>query len=265
MKVNELSCPTCGAPAPETLAPNQQYKCSACGSILVLTDLTPSDQVMCPQCKTLNADDRRFCTQCGATLKVYCPFCYVSNDAGDTHCRSCGANLRTARQRKKAWLAEERVSHAERIAAWKQAEAESRKRRLEKLLDDLDEPENHPMALYCINQFGSEAVEPLVKVLRTDSDPDARFGAAHALGSIGDPRAVPALIDALSDSEPAVRYWAVDALDKLHAQAAVEAIGNLLQDHHKGVRERAAEALKQIGGPQAAQVLKDKRKRWPFG
>ena len=265
MKVNELKCPTCGAPAPEALAPNQQYKCSACGSILVLTDLAPGDQIICPQCRTLNADDRRFCTQCGATLKVYCPFCYVSNDAGDTHCRSCGANLQIARQRKKAWMAEERESQAERIAAWQQAEAGSRKKRLEKLLDDLDEPENHPLALYCINQFGSEAVEPLMSVLRTDNDPDARFGAAHALGSLGDPRAVPALMDALSDPEPAVRYWAVDALDKLRAGVAVEAIGNLLQDHHKGVRERAAEALKQIGGPQAAQALKERRKWRLFG
>jgi HEAT repeat protein len=103
-------------------------------------------------------------------------------------------------------MEQERQSQAERIAAWKQAEAESRKRRLEELLHDLDEPENHSLALYCINQYGSEAVEPLMSVLRTDDDPDARFGAAHALGSIGDPRAVPALMDALSDPEPAVRY-----------------------------------------------------------
>jgi HEAT repeat protein len=63
-------------------------------------------------------------------------------------------------------------------------------------LDDLDEPANHPFAVYCLNQLGSEAVEPLMNLLRTDDDPDARFGAAHALGGIGDPKAIPALMDA---------------------------------------------------------------------
>lgn len=265
MKLTKLNCPTCGAPLPEYLVPNQQFKCSACGSILVLTDLAPHDQIMCPQCNTLNSDDRKFCSNCGASLKLDCPFCYVSNDVGAVYCRGCGVNLQNAWQRKKEWLAEKREYDAERLAAWKRAEAESRENRLGKLLDDLDEPANHPFAIYCLNQLGSEAVEPLMNLLRTDDDPDARFGAAHALGGIGDPKAIPALMDALSDPEPSVRYWAVDALDKLRAEVAVEAIGALLKDQHKGVRDRAAQALRQIGGPRATQILKKQSKWWPLG
>lgn len=265
MKVSSLACPTCGAPVPERLAPDQQFRCSACGSILVLTGLTSCDRVICPECGTLNGDDRRFCSRCGTALKLGCPFCYALNEVGSAYCQSCGANLTNAWQRKKEWLTQKARYDAQRNAAWQQAEADSRKSRLEKLLDDLDEPANHAMAVYCLNQLGSEAVGPLVNVLRNDPDPDARFGAAYALGSIGDRQAIPALIDALADPEPAVRYWAVEALVKLQAEQAVETIAELLRDEHKGVRARAAEALRQIGDPGVVQALKKKDGWWPFG
>jgi hypothetical protein len=263
MKVSQLACPTCGAPAPENLVSNRQFKCPACGSILVLTDLAPHDQLICPQCDTWNADERYFCSKCGAALKRDCPFCYVPNDVGDVYCRSCGANLRAAWQRKQDWLAQKTKYDAERSAAWQRAEAASRHSRLEMLLDDLDEPANHAMAIYCLNQLGSEAVGPLMNVLLSDPDPDARFGAAHALGGIGDPQAVPALTDALADPEPAVRYWAVDALAKLRARSALEMVAELLRDPHKGVRARAAEAIGEMGGPR--QARNHKIWWWPFG
>jgi HEAT repeat protein len=159
---------------------------------------------------------------------------------------------------------EEQRSYAEdRRAALKQAEEQSRKARLQQLLKDLDEPGKHSMAIYCLNQYGSEAVESLIVLLK-DDDPDARYGAAQTLGNIRDPRAIDPLIAALGDPEPAVRYWAADALGKLQAESAVEAIGRLLQDKHKGVKEHAAAVLRYIGGPKVEQLLKKKRKRGLF-
>ncbi len=181
-------------------------------------------------------------------------------------CQNCGVNLQRAWQRKQAWLAEKRQYDAQRLSAWKQAQAESRKAQLQRLLNELDEPENHAMAIYSLRQFGAEAVAGLIALL-SHQDPDARYGAAQALGLTGDPRAIPALIEALADPEPAVRYWAVDALGKLRAEAAVEAIGALLHDCHEGVQGHAAEALQQIGTAEARQVLQEakKAKWWPFG
>ncbi len=265
MKLEKLNCPACGLPLGENVKPNHQFDCPACGSALILTDLAADEQMVCPQCKRINPASEQFCQECGAALKMACPFCYAQNASDAEHCAQCGVNLQRARQRKQAWLEEQRRHEAERLAALKQAEAESRKARMQQLLDDLDEPDRHPMAIYCLNQYGAEAVESLIALLK-DDDPDARYGAAQALGLIGDPRAVDPLIKALSDPEAAVRYWAASALGKLRAEAAVEAIGHLLQDKHKGVRAHAAEVLEQIGGSQAKQVLQKKGQRglWPF-
>lgn len=207
----------------------------------------------------------RFCVRCGAALERNCPFCYTANRAGEAFCRNCGANLQRARRRKAVWL-EEKQQHDEAWwAAWKQAEAASKRAQLGRLLDQLDEPENHPLATGLLRQFGGEAVEPLIGLLR-DQDVDARFGAARALGLIGDRNAAPALIAALADGEPVVRYWAAEALGRLRDSNAVQPLGELARDAHKGVRERAAESLRQIGGAEADQMLTQIKKRrwWPF-
>jgi ribosomal protein L40E len=231
---------------------------------LVLNDADQDDQIACPQCRTINEMSSKYCSKCGALLKVSCPFCYAANPIGAVYCERCGANLQKAAQRRNDWLTEKRKHDAERVAAWEQAEAESREAAMHRLLKSLDEPANHAFAIYCLREYGTHAVEPLINVLRTDADPDARFGAAHTLGIIGDAAAIPALIDALSDPEPAVRYWAVDALGKLGAEAAVKAIGKLLKDRHQGVRAHAAEALRRIGTPQAKRALEREKRWWHF-
>ena len=266
MKVMPLTCPACGSPLSRNLTPNQQHSCPACGSILVLTDLVTADQNLCPQCNTANSEANKFCAKCGVALRVTCPLCYTANEVGALCCRNCGANLQHAQRRMQAWLAEKREHDAARLAASKQAEAEGRKAELQVLLDQLDEPANHPMAIYRLHQIGAEAVGSLVGLLK-DDDPDARYGAAQTLGLIGDPQAIPELIEALADPEVAVRYWAVDALGKLRAATAVQAIGRLLHDKHEGVRARAAQALREIGTPGAEQLLEaPKVRKWlPLG
>jgi ribosomal protein L40E len=263
MQLQTLKCPACGSPIQGQVKPNCQFDCPSCGSALILTDLAAADQIICPGCQRANDAALRFCEGCGASLKTACPFCYAENDADAEHCVNCGVNLLHARQRKQAWLEGQRRNEVERLAALKQAEARSHQARLQELLKDLDEPEKHPMAIYCLHEYGAEAVAPLIARLK-DNDPDARYGAAQALGLIGDPRAIEPLVDVLNDPEAAVRYWAVDALGKLRAESAAEAMGNLLHDRHKGVRAHTAQVLQQVGGKAWHVLERNKRSWWPL-
>jgi hypothetical protein len=255
MKLDLLTCPACGAAIKDSISPYRQIKCPACGSALVLAEADENAPTPCPQCDTLNDPLTRYCQKCGMLLRVDCPYCYQSNPIEVMFCKVCGANLPKARQREQAWLAEKQKHEAERRAAFEQAESQSRAASLNRLIEKLDEPADHSFAIYCLQQYGAYAVDPLLVVLRTDDDPDARFGAAHALGLIGDRRAIPALLEALADSEPAVRYWAAEALGKLRAEHAVDALSKLLKDRHKGVRASAVTALQQIGTPAALDAL----------
>lgn len=246
MLVAELKCPSCGSPiAREALKSNKPFHCSACGTTLVMTDWTTDGRVICGQCGTINDNVVRYCTACGSRLRAGCPFCYTENWIGTTWCSNCGANLQRAWERQKNWTAEKEKREEQRRDALKEAQERDRTERLQRLLKSLDEPEAHRMATYGLLEYGAEAVEPLIQLLKSD-DPDARYGAAYTLGCIGDQRAVAGLIDVLGDREAAVRYWAVNALGKLKAEAASAAIGKLLRDKHPGVRRGAAEALKLI-------------------
>jgi hypothetical protein len=258
MDFKELTCPTCGFPAPE-IVQKEYFKCPACGSVLILTDLQENTSILCPACQTVNAETRQHCSNCGEKLKINCPFCSTSNAVDNLNCTHCGVNLQTAQRRKKDWVEEYRQKTEERLALTRQVEAESRKTHLKELIDDLDEPEKHSFAIYCLNQMGNYAVEALIETLQADTDPDARFGAAIALGNIGNQIAIPALIRALQEPEPVVRYWAIDALQKFGTNISIEALKTCTNDPHHGVRERAKQALQALG------VTVNKPSRWPFG
>ena len=49
----------------------------------------------CPYCGAQNADDSRFCTECGKEIPQgnVCPHCGASVNEGDAFCQSCGKNL----------------------------------------------------------------------------------------------------------------------------------------------------------------------------
>ncbi len=47
----------------------------------------------CPSCDHDNRPDRRFCTECGATLSIACPSCGAPAQAGEKFCGGCGARL----------------------------------------------------------------------------------------------------------------------------------------------------------------------------
>jgi HEAT repeat protein len=170
-------------------------------------------------------------------------------------------------------LSERQQLRRERQQLLVEKETRQRAEKLLRLLEDLDEPENHDFAIYQIKQLGSDAVDALIKTLLIDDDPDARYGSARALGQICQEgqlktmlktRATQALITALDDTEPAVRYWAAGALGKCGSQSAVEALGPLLKDKHRGVREQAERVLEQIGGDQANKLLSENKKKGLF-
>jgi type IV pilus assembly protein PilM len=47
----------------------------------------------CYRCGHANAQDRRFCSQCGGSLWADCPVCTTECAVSETYCGSCGANL----------------------------------------------------------------------------------------------------------------------------------------------------------------------------
>lgn len=259
MDFKELTCPTCGFPAPEILK-QQFFKCPACGSLLEMTDLKKNTTILCPKCQTVNDQAQQHCSNCGEELKIRCPFCYVTNPINSQNCVNCGVNLQSAQRRKEAWLEEQQRNTEERLALTKRVEAESQKARMHELINDLDEPEKHSFAIYCLTQMGKLAKDELIKTLQGDPDPDARFGAAIVLGNIGDRDAIPALIQASYETEDMVRYWAVDALQKFGTPAAIDAIEKRLEDPHYGVKERAKQALTALGVP-----VKKNNTWWPLG
>lgn len=264
MKIENLACPSCGAPLPINFSMNQPVECSNCGSSLLATELAIDQTIHCPNCRTINLADRRFCSSCGEPLKVDCILCHTANKIGVVFCANCGAHMEHARARRDQLLETRRKLKEERDQMLREKTARQQAEKLQRLLDQLDEPANHDFAIYQIKQMGADAVDALIETLLNDTDPDARYGSARALGQICQhhdlkgwikAKSTKALIKVLADPEPAVRYWSVDALAQCQAQTAVEPLAGLLKDKHEGVRARARQALEQIGGELAQDIL----------
>ena len=264
MKLQVLNCPACGAPIEGVVNPNQPFSCNACKSSIVSTDWSTSGEVICSGCGGVNSGKNIYCDTCNARLQAGCPFCYAQNNLNSKYCKQCGVDLRKAWKKQQIWLSEREQHESERRVRIKNIKQDSRAK-LKRLLLQLDDPANHPMAIPGIAYFGLEAVDGLISLLHSD-DPDARYGAARALGEIGDLAAVPALLQALKDTHPAVRFFAADALGKLKAVEAVQPIGELLSDESPSVRKHAHDILIQIGAPDAMRILREKNhpKWWRF-
>ncbi|RMF02044.1 MAG: hypothetical protein D6768_09185 [Chloroflexi bacterium] len=273
MKLDELACPNCGASLDGDFLPNQQITCQSCNSVFVASEIEAATTVICPDCRTVNPIEERFCSHCGNELKIFCVLCHTENVVGTVFCTHCGAHLANARARRKKMQEDRRRLRIERMRIIKEKEARQQAEKLQNLLDALDEPENHDFAIYQINQLGPQAVQALIETMRHDDDVDARYGSARALGQIclahnikGLDRAKirKALIEMLADPEVAVRYWAANALGKCQGQAAIEPLGKLLRDNHDGVRSQAEQALERIGGARAEEILAQHEKKGLF-
>jgi HEAT repeat protein/phage FluMu protein Com len=246
MNLIQLNCPNCGAPAPQHVTPKQPFRCTACGSVLIMASTGKPLSIVCPQCQTVNSSFHEYCAVCGTKLLVVCPICYLPNSVEAVICERCGVNIQEELQRRETWMDLKKMHDRKRKDALVQALEDEQRIELQRLLAELDEPERHAFAIFYLCQHGEAALEPLLETLQTDPDPDARYGAARALGMLGDDRATPTLIEALSDPEPAVRYWAVDALVTLEATSSSEAIRGLSRDPFKWVQERAKKALREL-------------------
>jgi hypothetical protein len=274
MKIENLACPNCGAALPVDFSPNKPIECTNCGSSLLATDVAVDQTLRCTKCGVINPADRRFCSGCGEPLKTDCILCHTANKIGTVYCANCGAHMEHARTKRDELLEIRRKLKEEREQILREKTARQQAEKLQRLLDELDEPENHDFAIHQIKQMGAGAVEALIETLLNDRDPDARYGSARALGQICchhdlkgfmKAKSTKALMKALTDAEPSVRYWSVDALAKCQAQAAVEPLAVLLKDKHQGVRQRAREALEQIGGERAQDILARADKRGLLG
>lgn len=111
-------------------------------------------------------------------------------------------------------------------------------------------------AAWCVGRIGNPAVEAVPDVIAAiteDPDPDVRAQAANALGFIGlgSEQVIDALASALDDAAASMlREEALGALARLGpaARAAVPAIRARLADRHPMVRQRARAALAVVLG-----------------
>jgi HEAT repeat protein len=99
------------------------------------------------------------------------------------------------------------------------------------------------------------ALEPLIRLLASDTDCGSRGNVAKALGKIGDEKAMDALIESLNDTETFVRRESATALGKLKNKKAVDPLIKLLKDPVYKVRADAATALKEIGDDRAVAPM----------
>lgn len=224
----------------------------------MLSDLVTDKAIMCPQCRTVNNSNVRFCGNCGEKLSSKCIMCHAENRIDVIHCANCGVHMQRATAKQRRMLEHRQRLVEERKQAFEEKVARQKEENLQRLLEALDEPENHDLAIYQLNQMGREAVEPLIETLLNDDDPDARYGSARALGQICSEqgikglikgRAIQALIKSLDDHEPAVRFWSAEALGKFRGsqgQRGIEPLTTLLKDPHEGVRRQAQKSLQQI-------------------
>lgn len=254
MKIERVACPSCGASLSGDFLPNKQFECPHCNSTLLLTDLETDQTIICRQCRAPNREEMRFCSNCGASLRLDCVLCHTSNRIDAVYCAHCGAHVERARAKRMEMQQTRLLLQTERLQALKEKEARQQQERLERLIEALDEPENHDLAIFQLNQLGYEAIDALIETLLGNDDPDARYGSAIALGRIcaeheikvlNKAKAIQALIKALNDREPAVRFWSAEAMGKFTSPLTREPLKALLKDPHPGVRQQARRSLDQ--------------------
>ncbi len=108
-----------------------------------------------------------------------------------------------------------------------------------------------------LTAIGPAAVVPLIDILETSGNENARGNAASILGAIGDKRAVVPLINALKDEEKSVRANAAASLGTLDDRRAVSSLMEALKDDDVVTRTNAAASLGTIADKTATQALID--------
>lgn len=102
---------------------------------------------------------------------------------------------------------------------------------------------------------GTAAVEPLINVLKHDTDDRVRGEAALTLGKIESERALDILLACLDDVSGAVRSRAIIALGQIGDAKAIPKLTARLTDEEPWVRACAAMALGKIGDASSLELL----------
>ena len=102
-----------------------------------------------------------------------------------------------------------------------------------------------------------KSFDELLTDLRTSNSEKVRYNAARILGEMGDSNAVEPLINVLKhDKNGSVRLYAARALGELgDSKATVHLIESLREDRNVDVRVRAARALGRLGGAIVVEPL----------
>jgi HEAT repeat protein len=112
----------------------------------------------------------------------------------------------------------------------------------------------------CLHRFGDErAIDPLIRVLQSDSDAQVRGTAAYALGGIGSPAAIPALLSAMeSDHE-------LDILGHSASSCAATALDDILGTDE--TRIKVSETLRKMrpGKPDLDRLKRLAQQRYHEG
>ena len=104
---------------------------------------------------------------------------------------------------------------------------------IELLLPMLDDPEVVVRWVICglLHEIADKrAVEPLIRIMKTDPDPQARNTAAYALGGLGDPAAIPDLIETLENDHE------VDELGHTASWSAAMALDDIVRTNHTRIK-----------------------------
>lgn len=106
-----------------------------------------------------------------------------------------------------------------------------------------------------LEKIGYQAVEPLIKAIKTSSIEDVRRDSIIILGGINDTRAVDTLIEALSDGNKDIRRTSASTLGKLMDLRAVDPLIASLADSNESVRSESAKALGKLMDRRAVEPL----------
>ena len=123
MKIEKLACPNCNAPLSGDFVANQKTECTHCGTPLLLTDVQTNRPLFCLECYTLNADEVRFCVNCGHSLTIECILCHTHNRADIDYCAKCGVHIQQAKIKCQSLHETNQLLRKERLVLLKEKEA----------------------------------------------------------------------------------------------------------------------------------------------
>jgi len=153
-------------------------------------------------------------------MVVYCSECWSENQYGESKCRSCGTKLIPVPE----------------------------KNFVDKLITALRHPEpTTPIrAAWILGQRKEKlAVQPLLDLVKTSTDPYILSAVVNALGQIGDSSVIDTLEQLLDTTFLKVRLEIIKALRNIGGPRAIEILKRWLKSDNQKIKESAQEALKQ--------------------